>query len=71
MLAITSNIKEKDYSIIFTNSDMVEGYIKVDSCIRADKIYTLSKAIVIRKLGTVKAKVIEKVKERIAYWIPL
>ena len=41
VLAATSNIKEKDYSIIFTNSDMAEGYIKVDSCIRADKIYTL------------------------------
>ncbi|MGI5882106.1 MAG: type II toxin-antitoxin system PemK/MazF family toxin [Dethiobacteria bacterium] len=59
----------KDYSIIFTNSDMAEGHIKVDSCIRADKIYTFSKAIAIRKFGTVKARVIEKVKEKIASWI--
>lgn len=69
VLAVTSNIREKDYSILFTNSDMVEGNIKVNSCIRADKIYTLSKAMVIRKFGTVKAEVIEKVKKRIAYWI--
>jgi mRNA-degrading endonuclease toxin of MazEF toxin-antitoxin module len=38
--AVTSNIEEKDYSVVFKNSDMLEGNIKVDSCVRADKIYT-------------------------------
>jgi mRNA interferase MazF len=67
--AVTSNVEEKDYSIVFKNSDMLEGNIKVDSCIRADKIYTLSKTIVVKKFGTVKRPVIEKVKEKIASWI--
>lgn len=65
--AVTSNIEEKDYSIVFKNSDMLEGSIKVDSCVRADKIYTLSKTIVVKKFGRVKQQVIDKVKEKIAY----
>ena len=65
--AITSNIEEKDYSIVFKNSDMLEGNIKVDSCVRADKIYTLSKTIVVKKFGRVKKQVIDKVKEKIVY----
>lgn len=65
--AITSNIEEKDYSIVFKSSDMLKGNIKVDSCIRADKIYTLSKTIVVKKFGRVKKQVIDKVKEKIVY----
>lgn len=46
---------------------MLEVNIKVDSCVRADKIYTLSKTIVVKKFGRVKQQVIDKVKEKIAY----
>ncbi len=40
--AITSNITAKDYIVMLTSSDLDEGTLKVDSCIRVDKIYTLS-----------------------------
>ncbi len=60
--AITSNLKSKEYSIRFTNNDLSEGQLKVTSCIRTDKIYTLSKYIVVKKFGTVKKQIIDKVK---------
>ncbi|MCX7695673.1 MAG: type II toxin-antitoxin system PemK/MazF family toxin [Caloramator sp.] len=60
--AITSNLESKEYSIIINNDDLQEGEIKVTSSIRADKIYTLSHNIVIKKIGSVNIDVIEKVR---------
>lgn len=69
VVAITSNISEKEYSVLFANNDMIDGSIKLTSCIRADKIYTLSKAIVIKKIGAVKTQVIDNVIEKIMQWL--
>ncbi|MCY6958461.1 type II toxin-antitoxin system PemK/MazF family toxin [Clostridium brassicae] len=63
--AITSNLQSKDYSIQFTNNDLIEGSLKVTSCIRVDKIYTLSKYIVVKKFGSVKKEIIDKIKIQI------
>ena len=64
--AITSNILLKDYSVNITTDDLIDGNLKVDSCIRADKIYTLSQNIVIKRFGTVNEDVIEEVKSKIS-----
>lgn len=63
--AITSNILTKDYSILISNEDLREGDLKVNSCIRVDKIYTLSQNIVIKKFGVVNDNIINEVKEKI------
>lgn len=63
--AITSNIVSKEYSIFITNDDLVDGNLKADSCIRADKIYTLSQNIVIKKFGKVNEGVIKKVRDKL------
>ena len=44
--AITSNLTSKNYSILITNSDLLEGNLKMDLYIRVDKIYTLTLNIV-------------------------
>lgn len=62
--AITSNILTKDYSILISNEDLREGDLKVNSCIRVDKIYTLSQNIVIKKFGVVNDNIINEVKEK-------
>lgn len=64
--AITSNNLLKDYSINITTDDLIDGNLKVDSCIRVDKIYTLSKNIVIKSFGTVNNNIMEKVKNKIS-----
>ena len=63
--AITSNIISKDYSIFITSSDLLKGNLKVDSCIRVDKIYTLAQNIVIKKFGEVNDDIMNGVKNKI------
>lgn len=63
--AITSNLEEKEYAVMITNEDMKEGSLKVDSCIRTDKIYTLSKFIVIKKFGSIRIDIINQTKVKL------
>jgi mRNA interferase MazF len=63
--AVTSNIISKDYNILISNKDMQEGNLHVNSCVRVDKIYTLSQSIVIKKFGTVRPEVINNIKEKL------
>ncbi len=44
---------------IDTPEDLDEGELKQDSMIRADKIYSLSQAIVLKKFGSVKKEVMQ------------
>ena len=63
--AITSNLVTKPYAVLFTNDDMIDGILKADSCIRADKIYTLSQSIVVKRFGKVSPEITERVKEKL------
>lgn len=67
--AITSNVLEREYQTIITNDEIAEGELKVDSAIRADKIYTLSQSIVIKKFGRVHPEVLLNVKKQIDNWL--
>ncbi|GIP36657.1 hypothetical protein J2TS4_58670 [Paenibacillus sp. J2TS4] len=63
--AITSNVTNKDYSVLITSSDLDDGRLKVDSLIRADKIYTFSNRMVIKKFGHLKPEVFQRIREQI------
>ena len=63
--AITSNIDSKPYIVLLSNNDMAGGNLKTDSCVRADKIYTLSRNIVVKNFGRVKPKIIKEVKDKL------
>lgn len=63
--AITSNLDKKPYVVQFTNEDMTDGTLKVDSCVRADKIYTLSQDIVIKRFGKVSYAITQAVKDAV------
>jgi len=63
--AITSHIDSKPYTVMLTKNDMADGKLKVDSCIRADKIYTLSKEIVIKRFGKATQEITEKTKNKV------
>lgn len=63
--AITSNLEEREYTILVTKNDLSEGELKVDSQIRTDKIYTLSQDIIVKRFGHVKGHIIESVKREI------
>lgn len=42
VVAVTSNLEEKDYTLLITQNEMDEGNLPRDSMIRVDKIYSLS-----------------------------
>lgn len=63
--AITSNVSQKEYVVMLYKTDLEIGDLKVDSCIRADKIYSLSQAIVINSFGKVKSHIMNSVKEKL------
>lgn len=62
---ITSNIKNELHSIMIEQKDMIEGTLHFLSRIKADKLFTIHKAIIIRKLGQVNSATLEQVKEEI------
>jgi mRNA interferase MazF len=65
VVAITSQLKDLDYSVIIESKDLNEGELRVTSAIRADKVYTLSKDIVRKKFGEVNSEVLEGVRTKI------
>ena len=60
---ITSNLKDSKYSLLIDNSDLVEGNIPVKSRIKVDKLFTLEKKIVIKRIGRVKKEAFNKVRD--------
>jgi len=63
--AITSNVDDKPYIVPLANEDLASGTLVVNSCIRADKIYTLSQNIIIKSCAKVKTNIISAVKDKI------
>lgn len=51
--AITSNVYERDYTIPISQNNLEEGLLKVPSMILMDKIYTLSREIIVHKFGRI------------------
>lgn len=49
--AITSNLAAGGSGVTITGADLEEGVLPVASLVRADKIYTLSKRIILKRYG--------------------
>ena len=63
--AITSNLDNATYAVNISNDDLIDGKLLLDSCVRADKLYTLSQTIAIKRFGTVKDSILEAVTESV------
>ena len=59
---ITSNPKDNEYSMIINNENLIEGQIPKPSRIKIDKLFTLEKGIIVRKIARVKNNMLDKVK---------
>ncbi|MEK6757921.1 MAG: type II toxin-antitoxin system PemK/MazF family toxin [Nanoarchaeota archaeon] len=60
---ITSNIKNAPHSILIENKDLAKGNIPVKSRIKIDKIFTLDKDIIIKKVAQINKETLAKVKK--------
>jgi len=59
---VTSNLKNSDYSVLFDNDNLVQGNIPARSRIKVDKLFTIEKSKVVKKVAVVSDEVLNNVK---------
>jgi mRNA interferase MazF len=56
MVAMTSNPAPSPYSFVIDEADLAQGTLNRPGTVRADKIYTLEKSLIVKTFGRVRAK---------------
>ena len=62
MVALTTILKNEPYSLNITQSDLIEGKLIRPSRIRVDKIFSVKKSLVLKKIGVLSSDTFTKVK---------
>ena len=62
MVPLTTVIKDEPYSILITQEDLSSGKLLKPSRVRADKIFTVEKNLIIMKIGVINNKILDKIK---------
>ncbi len=62
---ITSNLKDAQFSVLIDNTILIHGSLPVESRIKADKLFTLEKTIIIKKIGKINKETMKAVKEEL------
>ncbi|MFH1773674.1 MAG: type II toxin-antitoxin system PemK/MazF family toxin [Methanobacteriota archaeon] len=65
VVGVTSNIQRKEYSVLLRKESMEEGELLQESEIRADKIYSISQGIIVKRFGRIKEDVFREVVKKI------
>ncbi len=60
---ITSNTKNTGYSVLINNKNLEKGIIPTESRIKIDKLFTLNKNIIKKKIAKINKTTLNKVKE--------
>ena len=60
---ITSNLKDKKHSVAIENPNLLVGQIPFKSLIKIDKLFSIEKSIVIKKIAKLNQDTFEKVKK--------
>lgn len=63
VVAMTSNLIAVDYSFTVTSADLEAGSLNRPGKMRADKIYTLSQAIIVKTFGRVNTATLQRIHE--------
>jgi len=63
--AITSKDMDREYSVCLSSNDLSEGQLLVDSYIRADKLFTISQGLLIKKFRAIKPYKMDEVREKL------
>jgi mRNA interferase MazF len=66
VVAMTSNPRVTPYSFVISNSDLVQGTLNRPGTVRADKIYTLSRKIIVKNFGRVSNAVLDEIRKILA-----
>lgn len=60
---ITSNLRDVKYSVLIDNQDLEKGEIPAKSRIKIDKLFTLDKKIIKKKVAKINKTALLKIKE--------
>jgi mRNA interferase MazF len=63
VVAMTSRAAFAPYSFQISSGDLVEGALNRPGTVRVDKIYTLAKAIIVKKFGKVSPAIIHRIRQ--------
>jgi mRNA interferase MazF len=62
---ITSQFVKDNYAIVLNDFDFIRGSLNKPSNVRPNRLFTAEKSIVLRKIGTVKPEVFDKVTDKL------
>lgn len=65
MVPLTTVIKDEPYSVIINQEDLTSGKLLKPSRVRADKIFTVEKDLIMMKICVINDKTFEKIKGEI------
>ncbi len=65
VVAMTSNPVEAEYSFTITSADLEKGKLNHPGKVRVDKIYTISKSIVVKTFGRVNEGVLARIRKEL------
>lgn len=68
---ITSNLKNEPYVVSLEQKDMAQGDIHFKSKIKVDKLFTVNKSIIKRRLGQVKEAILVDVRKELGKLVGL
>jgi len=69
VMAITSNLSRQQNALPINQENLEEGMLKHDSVLRIDKIYSVSKNSIIKKLGKINEKTFSEIVDRLNIFI--
>jgi mRNA interferase MazF len=62
VVAMTSNPTLTPYSFIVTSADLAQGVLNRPGTVRVDKIYTLSKSLIVKTFGRVDDAILDRIR---------
>jgi mRNA interferase MazF len=63
VVAMTSNPNQTSYSFVITDADLEAGSLNHPGTVRADKIFTLSRSIIVKAFGRVQSAVLDRIRQ--------
>ncbi|MBI3842937.1 MAG: type II toxin-antitoxin system PemK/MazF family toxin [Thaumarchaeota archaeon] len=60
---LTTNLKSRDYSVLVSNRDLESGRLIVDSNIKVDRIFSVSKKLVRMNIGRINRDIHSRIKK--------
>jgi len=58
---LTTNLRKEQYSLVLTNKEMESGHLILDSRIKVDRIFSVSKKLTRMRIGQVRQDTFEKI----------